>query len=86
MSVSVDKENTKLETQKDVPQKKRKSEPPIRREKNSQITIIDSPTQSEALFLNNVSYLNQVYLFEIRFFSYFLTKKVFIFTQNKFPH
>ena len=61
MSISLDKSNSKLSVQTDAadPQKKKMS--PVRRAKNSsQIVVIDSPTQSEALFLNNVSYLNQV--------------------------
>lgn len=60
MSISVDESNSKLSVQTDAgPQKKKMA--PLRRAKNSsQIIQIDSPTQADALFLNNVSYLNQV--------------------------
>jgi hypothetical protein len=60
MSSGVESEATELRKKIDTSTKKPKSTP-VRREKNThQITIIDSPLQQDALFLNNVSYLNQV--------------------------
>jgi len=54
--MSGDVERTKADTSTKKPKPT-----PVRREKNThQITTIDSPLQQDALFLNNVSYLNQV--------------------------